>query len=360
MPVNIVVVGLGFGEEFVPIYRKHPNLGRLAVCEPNLELRTRVAAEKGVDDAFATIEDALADERYDAFHIATPVPLHVEMSKKVLGAGRHCACAVVMATTLDGIDEVLEAQRNSKTNYMMMETCVYSREYLFAKELRDSGKLGTITFLRGLYPQDLSGAYPRYWWSTAPMHYATHVIGPILAIADTTATQVNCLGSGRLADDIQQPGGNPFPLETGIFRLAKDSLAAEVTRSWFQVARGYTESFSVYGDKAGFEWQQIESEEPIVYELEALDPNRRWRDAIPRRVEVPYRPDLLPVEIQEFSQGGHGGSHPHLVHEFITSIVERRSPWIDAVRAAEWTAPGICAHESALKEGATVKIPNYR
>jgi hypothetical protein len=58
--------------------------------------------------------------------------------------------------------------------------------------------------------------------------------------------------------------------------------------------------------------------------------------------------------------GGHHGSHPHLVHEFVSSIVENRKPAIDAVTAADWTAAGICAHESALNEGREVLIPDFR
>lgn len=55
----------------------------------------------------------------------------------------------------------------------------------------------------------------------------------------------------------------------------------------------------------------------------------------------------------------HGGSHPFLVDEFVGSIVEKRSPLVDARRSASWTAPGICAHQSALNGGAEVEVPEY-
>ena len=57
--------------------------------------------------------------------------------------------------------------------------------------------------------------------------------------------------------------------------------------------------------------------------------------------------------------GGHSGSHPHLVNEFVSSIVEGRKPTIDAVVAARWTAPGIATHMSAMKEGEGVEVPGY-
>jgi Oxidoreductase family, NAD-binding Rossmann fold len=85
--------------------------------------------------------------------------------------------------------------------------------------------------------------------------------------------------------------------------------------------------------------------------------------------------DMLPPEIGKYTRrfvyndehrhlsfeqgGGHHGSHPHLVHEFLRSIVEQRAPWIDAVTATNWTAAGICAHESAMHAGAEVIVPLF-
>jgi len=47
------------------------------------------------------------------------------------------------------------------------------------------------------------------------------------------------------------------------------------------------------------------------------------------------------------------------VHEFVRSIVEGRRPAIDAVTAANWTAAGVCAHESAMQGGAEVEVPAF-
>ena len=77
------------------------------------------------------------------------------------------------------------------------------------------------------------------------------------------------------------------------------------------------------------------------------------------RPEIPYRPDRVPPALAGFAQGGHGGSHPHLVHEFVRSIVEGRPPAVDAARAANWTAAGLCAHESAMRQGEGVPIPDF-
>jgi hypothetical protein len=97
---------------------------------------------------------------------------------------------------------------------------------------------------------------------------------------------------------------------------------------------------------------------------------------IERLVTAPDTGDRLPAAIAAFTGrttfrpgpgmpgidvgAGHSGSHPHLVHEFVSSIVEGRRPAVDVVRAAEFTAPGICAHISALAGGDAVAVPDYR
>lgn len=357
--MRIVVVGLQFGADFVPIYQQHPDVERVGVCDTDRARLQHVGDMFGVVDRFSRLDDVLAAEHYDAVHLVTPVPLHVDQTLAVLGAGKHCACAVPMATDLESLGRIVAAQQASGTNYMMMETAVYTREFLFVRDLLARGELGTLTFLRGTYYQDLEGAYPTYWRAQPPMHYVTHALSPLLALAQTRAERVSCLGSGRLRPDIQQPDGNTFPLQTGLFRLAGTNVAAEVTRSWFQVAHPYTETFSAYGDKRGFEWM-LEHEQPLLFTLQPLDPARRGRHVTTERVSVPDRADLLPPTLARFTQGGHGGSHPHLAHEFVRSVVEGRAPAIDAYTSANWTAPGICADQSALRGGELVEIPAYR
>lgn len=361
LKISVAVVGLGFGADFAPIYQRHPDVRSVGLCDADESTLAAIGDQLGIPPAhrFTRLDELLAHDDFDAIHLVTPVPLHAEQTLAVLNAGKHCACAVPMATTLDDLRRIIAAQRQSGKHYMMMETAVYTREFLFAQDLAARGELGTLTFLRGTYFQDLEGNYPAYWRAQPPMHYATHAVAPLLALAQTRAATVCCLGSGRLRADIQQSGGNSFPLQTAIFQLAETNLAAEVTRSWFQTARAYTEAFSVYGDRRGFEWQQLEHEDPVLFTLESPSPERRGRPVTAVRVQVPDWADLLPESIASFTQGGHGGSHPHLAHEFVRSIVEERPCTVNAVVAADWTAAGVCAHESALRDGERVVIPRF-
>jgi predicted dehydrogenase len=167
----------------------------VGLCDISSTPVEAVAGEHGIDATYTSLDDALASERWDAVHIATPVHLHVPQALSVLASGRACSSAVPMATRLDDIDRVIDAVGN--LTYMMMETALYGREYLHALALRDSGELGPIAYLSGAHMQDLDGFAP-YWMGYAPMQYATHVVAPLLGLVSARALSVTFLGSGAL------------------------------------------------------------------------------------------------------------------------------------------------------------------
>jgi len=371
--IRVALVGLGFGAEFIPIFLHHPNVKRLTICDSNREVLSQMGDKFMVKDRVTDLQQIIDSDDFDAVHLVTPIPMHAEQTIAVLESGKHCACTVPMATCIEDLRAIIAAQRRSGRNYMMMETAVYTRHFLYVKELVERGEIGRIQFLRGAHYQDMEN-WPPYWKGLPPMHYATHAVSPLLALAKTRAVKVHCFGSGVMRKELRRQYDNPYPVETAIFQLEANNLAAEVTRSLFHTARAYTESFTVYGEKMTFDWQQIEEEDPVVFRMEPLKPGR-GRPISVTRVIPPDRHDLLPREIARFTKrgvydeknphlsflqgGGHGGSHPHLIHEFVRSIIEERKPRIDETIAANWTAAGICAHESAMKNGGLVVVPKF-
>jgi predicted dehydrogenase len=375
--VRVAIIGLGFGAEFIPIYQAHPNAEMAAVCRRNKGELESCANKYGIPKRFTRFEDVLADPEIDAVHINSPIPDHGPQTIAALKAGKHVACTVPMATTKEQIREIVELQRQVGKVYMMMETVVYSREYLFAKELYETGQLGRIQFLRGSHQQDMDG-WPDYWPGLPPMWYATHCVSPCLAILSTPAkpalaNAVSCYGSGRIREELIPKYGSSFAVETATFSVTGSDVCAEVTRSLFDVARQYRESFDVSGSKKSFEWQQVENEDPVIHTKNTRE-TPRSEPEIPTRVKVPDYARLLPEPIRKFTMpatiqdaehlsffqgGGHGGSHPHLVHNFLAAVLGHQPAFPDAPTSANWTLVGICAHESALKGGEQLKIPVY-
>ena len=362
--VRVAIVGLGFGAEFIPIYQRHPDAELYAICRRNRELLDQVGDQFGIERRFTRFEDLLKIDDVDAIHIVTPIDLHASMTIASLEAGKHTACTVPMATSKQDCTRIVEAKRRAKKVYMMMETAVYTREFLYVKELVETGKLGKIQFLRGSHQQNMSlPGWPDYWYGFPPMHYATHAVSPLLALAKTPVESVICHGSGRIREEYADKYGSPFAVETGVLRLRDSDLVAEVTRSLFDTIRQYRESFDIYGDILSVEWEQLQGEGLVIFsgleDAERIQPPD-YGHLLPQEV-APFTTEGVygeEVEHMSFIQGaGHGGSHPHLAHEFIRSIIEERDSTIDASVAANWTMAGICAHESAMKGGEVVQVP---
>ncbi|RAJ07447.1 Gfo/Idh/MocA family protein [Arenibacter echinorum] len=367
--VNIAIVGLGFGAEFIPIYQKHPNANLVAISQRNPDKLKKLADEFKIEKRYTSYDDLLQDPEIDAVHINTPIPDHGIQSIKALKAGKHVACTVPMATTLEECEEIVRLTQETGLTYMMMETVVYAREFLYMKELYEKGELGKVQFLKASHQQDMDG-WPNYWPGLPPMHYATHCVGPVLGLLRSEAEYVSCFGSGTIREELIPYYNSPYAVETTHIKFRNSDVSAQVYRSLFDVARQYRESFEVYGSKKSVEWPLIEGKPLVVHTAKKPEPE------IPEEVESPDFAKLLPKEIQHFtSQGvydseghqhlsftqgaGHGGSHPHLVHEFVNALVQNKAPYPNAKQSANITCVGILAHESAIIGGEIIKLPEF-
>lgn len=363
--VNVAIIGLGFGAEFIPIYQAHPGANMYAICQRNKEHLKKIGDQFGIDKRYEDYAAVLKDANVDFVHINSPIPDHAWMAMEALRAGKHVMCTVPMATTIDECKQICELVKKTGLKYMMAETVVYSREFLFLKELYQQGELGKIQHLAASHPQDMDG-WPAYWERMIPMHYATHVVSPCLGLLNGHAEYVSCFGSGAVREDIQAKSGNRFAVESCHIKIKDSDVTAHIWRFLYDVARQYRESFDVYGTKKSFEWTLVEGEPHVFHTAKKPEPE------IPSKVEAPDYAHLLPEPIRKFTRsiqdadhlsfiqgGGHGGSHPHLVHEFVTALTQNRDPWPNAVQSANWTCVGICAHQSAVMGGEIVKLPAF-
>jgi len=365
--LNIAVIGLGFGAEFIPLWQKHPHTQCYAICQRNPEKLKECGDHWGVEKRFTSYEELLEDPNIDAVHINSPIPNHGGQSIAALKAGKHVACTVPMATTVEECLEIIRLTEQTGLTYMMMETVVYAREYLFMKQLRDSGELGKIQYVQASHQQDMDG-WPNYWPGLPPMYYATHCVGPVLGLAGGDAEYVSCFGSGTIREELIPHYGSPFAVETAHIKVRNSDLSARVIRSLFDTARQYRESIDVYGSKKSVEWPLIEHEALVLHTAKKPEPE------IPEKVRSPDFAARLPEPIQRyttrgvydsdehthlsFTQGaGHGGSHPHLAHEFAMALVEGRQPFPNARQSANWTCTGILAHQSAMEGGVIKHLP---
>jgi predicted dehydrogenase len=368
--VNIAIVGLGFGAEFIPIYQRHPNANMYAICQRTQAKLDEVGDKYGIEKRYTSYDDLLADPDVHAVHINSPIPDHAEQTIKALKAGKHVACTVPMATSVEDCKKIVDLVKETGLNYMMMETVLYAREFLFMKELYDNGELGKIQYIKASHQQDMDG-WPGYWPGLPPMYYATHCVGPALGLMRSEAEYVSCFGSGTIREEMHSCYGSPFAVETTHVKFKDSDVSAQIYRSLFDVARQYRESIEVYGSKKSVEWPLIEHDPLVVHTAKLPEPE------IPSKVETPDYAKYLPEEIQLFTKGGvyggetgeehlsftqgagHGGSHPHLVHQFVNMLVTGKDAYPNAVESANITCTGILSHESALKGGEIVRLPEW-
>lgn len=367
--IKVALVGLGFGAEFLPIYKDHPDSELVAVCQRNPQKAQDLAAVHGISKVYTDYDELLQDPDIDAVHINTPIPLHGQQSIAALKAGKHVACTVPMATSIEECQEIVELVKETGLKYMMMETVLYAREFLFMKEMYDNGDLGELQFLKASHQQDMEG-WPNYWPGLPPMHYATHCVGPILGLGRHEAESVSCYGSGTIKKDLHKYHNSPFAVESCHVKFKDSDLSAHVYRSLFDTARQYRESIEVYGSKKSVEWPLIEHDPLVIHTAGRPEPE------IPEEVKCPNFSDRLPKEIQKytlkgvydgeesnhlsFTQGdGHGGSHPHLTHQFVSMLKTGVDAYPNAIESANISCVGILAHESALLGGEKIALPKF-
>lgn len=363
--VRVGIVGLEFGAEFIPIYQQHPDAEMYAICQRTRSHLDEIGDAYGVERRYTSYEEMLANPSIDVIHINTPLQHHADHVVAALEAGKHVGCTIPMATSVEDCRRIVDAQRRTGLVYMMMETTVYSREFLFVQDLYRSGRLGKLQFLRASHHQDMTG-WPSYWDGMPPMYNATHAISPTLALGGHQAEYVQCLGSGTVFESMKDAYGSPFAIESTHIKFLNRELGAEVTRHLWAVAREYRESFDAYGAIRSFEWAQTAGGEHIVYLGE---------QAVP--IEVPDFASRLPEPIQRFTRagvytddgesqhrsfvqgGGHGGSHPHLADRLIGSVLGEVDAFPNAVQAANITCAGILSHASALQGGQRMYLPEW-
>ncbi len=336
-----------------------------AICRRNVAELNAVGDRFGIAKRYTDYKQVLADPDIDFVHINSPIPDHGWMSIEALKAGKHVMCTVPMSTSIDECEQICKLVQETGLKYMMAETVVYSREFLFLKQMYESGELGKIQYMAASHPQDMDG-WPEYWERMIPMHYATHVVSPVLGLVNGRAEYVSCFGSGTIREDLAKKSGNKYAVESCHIKIKDSDVAAHIWRFLFDTARQYRESFDVYGTKKSFEWSLVENEPHILHTAKKPEPE------IASKIEVPDFAHLLPEPIRMFTKsiqdaehlsfiqgGGHGGSHPHLVNEFLSALDANRDPWPNAVQSANWTCVGICAHQSTEQGGKIVELPKF-
>src|SRR5207244_4346999 len=206
-----------------------------AICQRTLAKLDAIGDAFGVEKLYTEFNELLKDPNVDLVHINSPIPDHGWQSIAALKAGKHVACTVPMATSIEDCKKIVDLVQKTGLAYMMMETVVYAREFLYMKELYDKGTLGKLQFIQARHQQDLYGC-PSYWHGLSTMSYATHCVGPVCAMANLTAEYVSCFGSGTIRPELVKHYNSTVAVESAHIKFKDSDVSARIIRSLFDTA----------------------------------------------------------------------------------------------------------------------------
>ena len=393
MGISLGLVGLGaFGTEFADLFMSHPLVDRIALCDLEPE-RIAALAEKpswgkkfDPQDAYSSLDEICRSD-LDALAIITQPWLHAPQCIQAMEAGKHVYSAVPIISIPDGeeilewCDKLVETCRRTGMHYMLGETTYYRPQAMYCRRRAQEGAFGHFVYSEGEYLHDadsphsnlrevmsrrLTGKAGEAWKMglkryqergvrNGPMHYPTHSTSGPISVMSAHAVKVCAWGYTDRTDDVYVSTNlHAFSNETALFYMSNGATMRIC--EYRQIGHSGREMFRVYGTQGSFEagWGP-----PYDYWLDKQGP-------APLTVEEMRDP--LPGEVVDAFQagcggphfyGGHGGSHAYLVHEFVDAIAHGRTPAINVWEAVRYMAAGVMAHQSALRDGEILKVPDW-
>lgn len=389
--LKVGILGAGsFARAFTPLFKAHPDVRGVSLTEVFPERLSQEAALAGVTETYHSLDELLKSD-CDAVAIFTQRWMHARQAIAALKAGKHVYSAVPAGTTVEELQELTETVRQTGLTYMLGETSYYYPSALFCRHMWRLGRFGRFVYGEGEYIHDMShGFYQAYqysgggdWKRTAgipPMLYPTHSVSMIVSVTGARLERVSCLGQVDASGDGVYGKGlnewdNPFSNETALFRTSDGGSARinELRRAGHWGGRSVR--LSLFGTDACFEeqpegevWVNLAREVTPVTELLKCTPAapRTAAKAAPATGEqhdfhsgmAPVHPTWrLPPEIAELPTG-HFGSHLFLVDDFVRSCLSGMLAPNHVWAAARYNLPGIVAHQSALREGELLAVPD--
>jgi predicted dehydrogenase len=365
--LRIGIVGGRFGLSFQ--FHEHPDCIVEAVSDLRPERREKLMKTYNCSKSYNSLELLVKDKDIDAVAVFTEGPNHVKHVLECLKHGKHVLSAVpAFWGSLEEAHILYDAVKKSGLIYMMAETSYYQQFTISARKFYQEGRFGNLYYCESEYQHDgLEELYfengKRTWrHGVAPMHYPTHCTAHLLSVTGERLLKVACTGWGDgdpiLKDNVYN---NPFWNESAMFTTNQGK--AFRVNVWWKGAHLGTERAQWIGDKMSFYASNPLGTGPVIInstdKLGKDDAGFVRSEGKKQQYQQPnwWETDLLPEPLRHNS--GHHGSHTFITHEFVDACINERKPTVDILEALAYTVPGIVAHESALKGGEQLEIPQF-
>ncbi len=411
MKLRVGIVGYNFARDFVKLFEAHPDVEKICVADLVEALRIKAKEDHPDAEIYNSYDEMLEKSDINCVAIFTQRHLHGPMIIKALNLGKHVYSAVPIGCTIDEIREIVKLVEEKHLIYMMGETCYYYPSAIFCRQKYKEGAFGKFVYAEAQYYHDIREMYPVYqrsggvnWRRVAgipPMFYPTHSIAMVLpALEGQHLTKVSCMGFrddfpdeifGEELNDFQ----NPFSNETAIFRLSGGGVlrinefrraGTNKPSTYITCFLGENGAFDCVNDKRYFQsapYIDREGNEGEIYIEDVSDQllptkytklkkgeiktycGKEWDDNVSPvsfligHGNAPIQDiDRLPDSLIGKSNAAHFGTHAFLIDDFVRAVVENKLPPNNAWDSARYMIPGLVAHESALRGGELLDIPD--
>ncbi|NKB67469.1 MAG: gfo/Idh/MocA family oxidoreductase [Candidatus Latescibacteria bacterium] len=391
MGIQVGLVGTGaFAQNFIPLFKAHPLVDRLILCDLDADKLAANAAKHEIADTCPSLEE-LSTSSVDACILLTQNWLHAPQAIQALKAGKHVYSAVPAGIGVEEIQQLVETVEQTGLIYMLGETSYYYPGVVYCRQRQAAGDFGQIVYSEGEYYHDWDhGLYAvarwrggENWRASAgipPMYYPTHSTSQIISITDAHMTHVSCQGFvDQHQDQIYADNNwnNPFSNETALFKMSDGSSAR--INEFRRIGHPGTVRLALFGTEASFEhnsagaiWltKDRDQRQPLDDQLDCVGvpvqrPGQTQEamdqvsadDGTHLGVAAVHDVARLPRQFAGLPNG-HAGSHQFLVDDFVQACAANRQPPNNVWAAARYTIPGIVAHQSAVEGGTLLEIPD--
>ena len=321
-------------------FQDHPNVEVAAVSDLFPDRCAELAKVTRCKKTYPSLEELVKDDSIEAVMISTDAPSHARHAIEALKHGKHVAINVpAVFGSLEEADRLLEAVKKSGLKYMMFETSCFHDDLYAMRQIYNAGGFGKLVYSEGEYwhySEKGIDSYKGWRHGMPPQWYPTHSNAYYIGVTDGSFTEVSCLGMPSQMERYQKGQNrynNPFATEIALFRTNEGGMA-RMSRS--SDTPGFGGEIGRIRGQKGTYYGKYEGLEKVLPDLN--------RPPLPPGIEA----------------GGHGGSHGRLMDEFVTAILQDRKPLIDVAVSLNMTVSGIVAHDSAMRGGEWMKIPQYK
>jgi predicted dehydrogenase len=330
-----------------------------AACDHNPEVMEKARVkfeEKGLTDCvYYSDYDEMLKSDIDAVIVATEAIYHVPIVKKAMEAGKHVLSEIPSINSLEEAHELKSiVSAHPDLIYMAGENCCYWAFIETWKKMREQGDFGEIVYAEAEYlhardPDTFApDNYPRNHWRTfnPAIKYITHELGPLLYIMDDRCVSVTCF-----EPDVKYNPYFPERKENGVALIKTAKGAVIRILICFGAYVRADHNYRLNGTRGN-----IATDTTVeVKKAHSFASLYSVPGSLDQKIEIP----VTTAYEGEYTASGHGGADRKMLADFIACVAEGREPVLNVDFGINMSLPGILAHESAVRGGMPIEIPQF-